>query len=123
LPLPDCQWEFGLSIVTETEYEVITRFPVAGAQYFTVNRPLSTVRETEAKPSQRAIELVEASATAYGMGVHCRDAYVRSRATNAMASGASEASRVPMVSPEFERCKPEPRLPRGNFSSQGIRSW
>src|SRR3974390_1907227 len=54
-------------VVTETGHEVITRFPaeellVAGAHYFTVNGPLSTARETEAAPSRRVKEMVEASA-------------------------------------------------------------
>jgi hypothetical protein len=46
---------------------VITRFPaeqlmVAGAHYFTVNGPLSATRESEAAPSKRVKEMVEASA-------------------------------------------------------------
>src|SRR5204862_3145788 len=54
-------------VVTETGHEVITRFPadqlmVAGAQYFTVNGPLSTTRENEAPPSRRVKEMVAASA-------------------------------------------------------------
>jgi Xaa-Pro aminopeptidase len=54
-------------VVTETGHEVITRFPadqllVAGQRYYTVNGPLPTTRETEAAPSQRVIEMVEASA-------------------------------------------------------------
>jgi Xaa-Pro aminopeptidase len=54
-------------VVTETGHEVITRFPaeqlmVAGAHYFTVNGPLSATRESEAAPSKRVKEMVEASA-------------------------------------------------------------
>ena len=54
-------------VVTETGHEVITRFPaekllVAGAPYVTVDGPLETTREHEAAPSQRVLEMVEASA-------------------------------------------------------------
>ena len=54
-------------VVTETGHEVITRFPaeqlmVAGAHYFTVNGPLSATRESEAEPSRRVMEMIEASA-------------------------------------------------------------
>ena len=54
-------------VVTETGHEVITRFPaeellVAGAHYFTVDGPLPTLREHEAPPSRRVVEMVEASA-------------------------------------------------------------
>ena len=54
-------------VVTPTGHEVITRFPaeellVAGAHYFTVNGPLPTTRETEAPPSERVLEMIEASA-------------------------------------------------------------
>jgi hypothetical protein len=43
-------------VVTPTGHEVITRFPaeellVAGAHYVTVNGPLPTIRETEARPA------------------------------------------------------------------------
>jgi hypothetical protein len=40
---------------------------VAGAHYFTVNGPLSTIREHEAQPSQRVKEMVEASAKTEGV--------------------------------------------------------
>jgi Xaa-Pro aminopeptidase len=61
-------------VVTETGHEVITRFPaeellVAGTQYFTVNGPLATVRETEPAPSRRVAEMVEASARTERVGV------------------------------------------------------
>ncbi len=54
-------------VVTETGHEVITRFPaekllVAGTPYVTVDGPLETTREHEAAPSQRVVEMVEASA-------------------------------------------------------------
>jgi Xaa-Pro aminopeptidase len=54
-------------VVTDTGHEVITRFPaekllVAGAPYVTVDGPLETTREHEAAPSQRVLEMVEASA-------------------------------------------------------------
>jgi Xaa-Pro aminopeptidase len=54
-------------VVTPTGHEVITRFPaeqllVAGAHYFTVDGPLPTTRETEAAPSRRVMEMIEASA-------------------------------------------------------------
>src|SRR5258708_27369278 len=54
-------------VVTETGHEVITRFPaekllVAGAPYVTVDGPLETTREHEAAPSQRVLEMGEASA-------------------------------------------------------------
>ena len=55
-------------------HEVITRFPaeellVAGAHYFTVNGPLPTTRETEAAPSARCCEMIEASAKTERVGV------------------------------------------------------
>src|SRR6202167_3624401 len=54
-------------VVTETGHEVITRFPaekllVAGRQYWTVDGPLPTTREHDPAPSQRIVEMVEASA-------------------------------------------------------------
>src|SRR5271156_360735 len=54
-------------VVTETGHEVLTRFPaeklmVAGTQYFTVDGPLPTTREHDPAPSQRVVEMVEASA-------------------------------------------------------------
>jgi Xaa-Pro aminopeptidase len=54
-------------VVTETNHEVITRFPaekllVAGAHYYTVGGPLPTVRETEVEPSSDVRNLVAASA-------------------------------------------------------------
>src|ERR1700689_2224144 len=54
-------------VVTETGHEVITRFPaekllVAGQRYYPVSGRLPRTRETEAAPSQRVIEMVEASA-------------------------------------------------------------
>src|SRR6202047_5080410 len=54
-------------VVTEPGHEVITRFPaekllVAGASYVTVDGPLDPTREHEAAPSQRVVEMVEASA-------------------------------------------------------------
>ena len=54
-------------VVTPTGHEVITRFPaeellVAGAHYHTVNGPLPTIRETEARPSERVLDMIEASA-------------------------------------------------------------
>jgi Xaa-Pro aminopeptidase len=54
-------------VVTPTGHEVITRFPaeellVAGAHYFTVKGPLPTTREHEPAPSQRVLEMIEASA-------------------------------------------------------------
>jgi len=54
-------------VVTETGHEVITRFPaekllVAGAHYFTVDGPLPTTREHDPAPSQRIVDMVEASA-------------------------------------------------------------
>ncbi len=54
-------------VVTETGHEVITRFPaekllVAGAHYFTVDGPLPTTREHDPAPSERIVEMVEASA-------------------------------------------------------------
>ena len=54
-------------MVTETGAEVITRFPaeellVVGKQYFTVNGPLSTVREDNAEPSRRVQEMIDAGA-------------------------------------------------------------
>jgi Xaa-Pro aminopeptidase len=61
-------------VVTETGHEVITRFPaeellVAGTQYHTVNGPLPTLREHDPAPSQRIVEMVEASARAEQVGV------------------------------------------------------
>jgi Xaa-Pro aminopeptidase len=61
-------------VVTETGHEVITRFPaekllVAGTQYFTVDGPLPTTRDTEAAPSRRVIEMIEASAQTEQVGV------------------------------------------------------
>jgi len=58
-------------VVTETGHEVITRFPaeellVAGQRYYTVNGPLPTTRETEASPSPRVREMVEAGAKSEG---------------------------------------------------------
>src|SRR6266446_4271421 len=54
-------------VVTETGHEVITRFPaeellVVGRQYFTVNGPLSTIREDDAAPSERVLEMIDAGA-------------------------------------------------------------
>jgi hypothetical protein len=54
-------------VVTPTGHEVITRFPadqllVAGSHYVTVDGPLPTTRETEAAPSRRVMEMIEASA-------------------------------------------------------------
>jgi Xaa-Pro aminopeptidase len=61
-------------VVTETGHEVITRFPaekllVAGAPYVTVDGPLPTIREQEAPPSRRIVEMVEASAKVEQIGV------------------------------------------------------
>jgi hypothetical protein len=61
-------------VVTETGHEVITRFPaeklmIAGAHYHTVEGPLPTEREQEAPPSQRIVEMIEASARNEGVGV------------------------------------------------------
>jgi hypothetical protein len=42
---------------------------VAGAHYHTVNGPLPTTRESEAAPSQRVLEMVEAGAKTEGVGV------------------------------------------------------
>jgi len=58
--------------VTQTGHEVITRFPaeklmVAGAHYVTVDGPLPTTREHEAPPSQRVVEMIEASAKIEGV--------------------------------------------------------
>src|SRR5712664_2675969 len=60
-------------VVTPTGHEVITRFPaeqlmVAGAHYFTVDGPLAADRETEAAPSRRVKEMVEASAKTERVG-------------------------------------------------------
>jgi hypothetical protein len=60
-------------VVTETGHEVITRFPaeklmVAGAHYYTVDGPLPTIRENEAEPSQRVIDMVAASAVKEKVG-------------------------------------------------------
>ncbi len=54
-------------VVTETGAEVITRFPaekllVAGRQYFTVEGPLTTVREDQPDPSERVLEMIDAGA-------------------------------------------------------------
>lgn len=54
-------------VVTPTGHEVITRFPaeellVAGASYMTVKGPLPAVRESDPEPSQRILEMIEASA-------------------------------------------------------------
>jgi hypothetical protein len=59
-------------VVTQTGHEVITRFPaeklmVAGAHYVTVDGPLPTTREHEAPPSQRVVEMIEASAKSGGV--------------------------------------------------------
>src|ERR1700680_4287393 len=61
-------------VVTPTGHEVITRFPaeqllVAGAHYHTVNGPLPTTRESEASPSARVIDMIEASAKTEQVGV------------------------------------------------------
>jgi hypothetical protein len=61
-------------VVTPTGHEVITRFPaeellVAGAHYFTVNGPLPTTRESEAPPSARVLDMIEASAKTERVGV------------------------------------------------------
>jgi Xaa-Pro aminopeptidase len=61
-------------VVTETGHEVITRFPaeellVAGRHYFTVDGPLPAIRETEAKPSSRVREMIEASSKRERVGV------------------------------------------------------
>jgi len=59
-------------VVTDTGHEIITRFPaeklmVAGAHYVTVEGPLATTREHEASPSQRVIDMIEASAKIEGV--------------------------------------------------------
>jgi Xaa-Pro aminopeptidase len=59
-------------VVTQTGHEVITRFPaeklmVAGAHYVTVDGPLPTTREQESPPSQRVVEMIEASAKIEGV--------------------------------------------------------
>ncbi|HEY6766162.1 MAG TPA: M24 family metallopeptidase [Candidatus Sulfotelmatobacter sp.] len=61
-------------VVTPTGHEVITRFPaeellVAGAHYHTVNGPLPTTRESEAAPSARVLDMIEASAKTERVGV------------------------------------------------------
>ena len=61
-------------VVTETGHEVITRFPaeqllVAGQRYYTVNGPLPAIRESDPAPSQRVVEMVEASAKVERVGV------------------------------------------------------
>ncbi len=61
-------------VVTETGHEVITRFPaeellVAGRHYVTVDGPLPAIRETEAGPSKRVREMIEASARQERVGV------------------------------------------------------
>ena len=61
-------------MVTKTGHEIITRFPaeellVAGAHYFTVKGPLPTTREHEAPPSERIVEMIEASAKTERVGV------------------------------------------------------
>ena len=53
-------------VVTESGAEVITRFPaeellVVGKKYFTVDGPLTTVREDNPAPSPRIQEMIEAS--------------------------------------------------------------
>jgi len=58
-------------VVTETGAEVITRFPaeellVVGKKYFTVNGPLSTVREDNPEPSRRIQEMIDAGARELG---------------------------------------------------------
>jgi len=42
---------------------------VAGAHYFTVNGPLPTTREHESEPSQRVVEMIEASSKTERVGV------------------------------------------------------
>jgi Xaa-Pro aminopeptidase len=54
-------------VVTENGAEVITRFPaeellVVGRQYFTVNGPLTTIREDNPEPSQHVLEMIDAGA-------------------------------------------------------------
>src|SRR5258708_22052090 len=54
-------------VVTATGAEVITRFPaeellVVGKKYFTVNGPLSTIREDNPEPSKRVQEMIDAGA-------------------------------------------------------------
>jgi Xaa-Pro aminopeptidase len=61
-------------VVTPTGHEVITRFPaeqllVAGSHYYTVNGPLPTTRESEASPSERVLEMIDASAKTERVGV------------------------------------------------------
>ena len=58
-------------VVSETGAEVITRFPaeellVVGKKYFTVNGPLSTVREDNPEPSRRIQEMIDAGARELG---------------------------------------------------------
>ena len=58
-------------VVTETGAEIITRFPaeellVVGKKYFTVNGPLSTVREDNPQPSRRIQEMIDAGARELG---------------------------------------------------------
>ena len=54
-------------VVTETGHEVITRFPaerllVAGKQYFTVDGPLPTLRESESSPNSHVLEMLKNAA-------------------------------------------------------------
>jgi Xaa-Pro aminopeptidase len=54
-------------VVTETGHEVITRFPaeellVVGRQYFTVNGPLTSVREDNPAPNQQVLDLLDTGA-------------------------------------------------------------
>ncbi|HYV63982.1 MAG TPA: M24 family metallopeptidase, partial [Bryobacteraceae bacterium] len=56
-------------VVTETGHEVITRFPaekllVAGTRYISADGPLATTREHDPAPSQRVVDMVEASSHA-----------------------------------------------------------
>ena len=60
-------------VVTPTGHEIITRFPaeellVAGASYVTVNGPLPTERESQAAPSKRVVDMIEASAKSEKVG-------------------------------------------------------
>jgi len=54
-------------VVTETGAEVITRFPaeellVVGKKYFTVNGPLTTIREDSPEPSPRIQQMIDEGA-------------------------------------------------------------
>jgi len=58
-------------VVTETGAEVITRFPaeellVVGKKYFTVNGPLSTIREDSPEPSPRIQQIIDEGARELG---------------------------------------------------------